>query len=85
MKGEINGKNPTISVAGQELRVVEQHKHMGSLCTPSGAMGPGFVESGSHAGSVFCGGGAFLRCGEVQPEVQEECGCPPGDAPPLQQ
>ena len=40
VKGEIKGKNPTISVAGQELRVVEQYKHMGSMCTPSGAMGP---------------------------------------------
>ena len=40
LEGEIKGKNPTISVAGQDLRVVEQHKHMGSMCTSSGAMGP---------------------------------------------
>ena len=32
--------NPTIQVACQELRIVEQCKHMGSMCKPSGAMGP---------------------------------------------
>ena len=42
------------------------------------------MESGSRAGSVPCGGGTFLCCGEVQPEVQEECGChAPGDTPPF--
>ena len=40
VKGEIKVKNPTISVAGQELRIVEQYKHTGSMCTPSGAMDP---------------------------------------------
>ena len=40
VKGEIKGKNRTIRVAGQELRIVEQYKHMGSMCTPGAAMGP---------------------------------------------
>ena len=40
VKNEIKGKNPTLQVADQELRIVEQYKHMGSMCTPSGAMGP---------------------------------------------
>ena len=31
---------PAIHVDGHELRVVEQYKQMGSVCTPSGAMGP---------------------------------------------
>ena len=39
VKHEIRGK-PQIQVAGRELRIVEQYKHMGSMCTPSGAMGP---------------------------------------------
>ena len=40
VKHEIKGKTHTIQVAGQELRIVEQYKHMGSMCTPSGAIGP---------------------------------------------
>ena len=40
VKNEIKGKNPTLQVAGQELRIVEQYRHMGSTCTPNGAMGP---------------------------------------------
>ena len=30
----------TRSKVSQELKIVEQYKHMGSMCTPSGAMGP---------------------------------------------
>ena len=33
-------KKTTIQVAGQEVRIVKQYKHLGSMCTPSGAMGP---------------------------------------------
>ena len=40
VKGEIKAKNPTVCVAGQELRVVEQYKLNGSMCTPSGAVTP---------------------------------------------
>ena len=40
VKGEIKGKNFIVRVSRQELRIVEQYKHIGSMCAPSGAMGP---------------------------------------------
>ena len=39
VKDDLKGRNNTIHVADHELRVVEWYRHMGSMCTPSGAMG----------------------------------------------
>ena len=61
VKGKIKVKKTTVRAA------VEQYKHMGSMCTPCGAMGP---EVPGRVDSVLCGGGTFLCCGEAQPEVQ---------------
>ena len=88
VKNEIKGKNLTLLVAGQELRIVEQYKHMGSMCTPSGAMGPEVswrmdrtrVTYLAVAGRFFAAANFSLNC------MQEECGYhAPGDAPSLQQ
>ena len=75
VKNEIKGKTPTLQAAGQELRIVEQYKHMGSMCTPSGAMGPEVSWRGDRTRVAYLAvAGAFLCRGELQPEVQEECG-----------
>ena len=80
-------RNTTIHVAVHELRVVEWYKHMGSMCTPSGAMGfevcrGEWVARGAAyhviAGHSF--GACSLLC------KKREGGCYAlGDAPSLQQ
>ena len=87
MKIKFKVKKPTIQVAGQELRIVEQYKHVGSMCTPSGAMGPEVSWRVDRTRVAYLAvAGHFLWRGDFQLEVQEECGCYAlGDTPPLQQ
>ena len=85
VKDDLKGRNTTIHVAVHEPRVVEWYRHMGSMCTPSGAMG--FEVSwrvGRTRAAYHVIAGHFFG---LQPAVQEERGgCNAlGDAPSLQQ
>ena len=86
VKDDLKGRNTTIHVADHELRVVEWYKNMGSMCTPSGAMGfevswrVGRTRAAYHVIAEHSFGACSLLC------KKREGGCYAlGGAPSLQQ